>query len=53
MGHTTGVIDIAALDAELIRRAASSDEYQLTLDMRRRVPPGWGPGGSPLGDGGR
>jgi uncharacterized protein (DUF2126 family)/transglutaminase-like putative cysteine protease len=53
MGHTTGVIDIAALDAELIRRAASGDEYQLTLDMRRRVPPGWGLGGSPLGDGGR
>jgi uncharacterized protein (DUF2126 family)/transglutaminase-like putative cysteine protease len=42
MGHTTGVIDIDALDTELIRRAASEDEYPLTLDLRRRVPRAWG-----------
>jgi uncharacterized protein (DUF2126 family) len=52
-GHTTGVIDIATLDAELIRRAASSDEYPLTLDIRRRAPRSWGLGSPRLGGGGR
>jgi uncharacterized protein (DUF2126 family)/transglutaminase-like putative cysteine protease len=42
MGHTTGLIDLEALDSQLIRRAASDDEYPLTLDLRRRVPRGWG-----------
>jgi uncharacterized protein (DUF2126 family) len=42
MAHTTGMIDLEALDSELIRRAASDDEYPLTLDLRRRVPRGWG-----------
>ena len=53
MGHTTGMIDIEALDAQLIRRAAAEDEYPLTLDLRRRVPRRWGlersdPDGAPL-----
>jgi uncharacterized protein (DUF2126 family) len=47
MGHTTGIIDIDALDTQLIRRAASSDEYPLTLDLRRRVPRAWGVDGFP------
>jgi uncharacterized protein (DUF2126 family) len=52
MGHTTGMIDIEALDAQLMRRAATEDEYPLTLDLRRRVPRRWGfersePGGAP------
>jgi len=51
MGHTTGMIDIEALDAQLLRRAASDDEYPLTLDLRRRVPRGWGFGESPPRDG--
>ena len=42
MGHTTGMIDIEALDAQLLRRAAAEDEYPLTLDLRRRVPRRWG-----------
>jgi uncharacterized protein (DUF2126 family)/transglutaminase-like putative cysteine protease len=42
MGHTTGLIDIEALDAQLISRVAGNDEYPLTLDLRRRVPRGWG-----------
>jgi hypothetical protein len=46
MGHITGVIDIEALDAQLIRRAASDDEFPMTLDLRRRVPRGWGQGES-------
>ena len=50
-GHTTGVIDLEALDAELIRRAASGDEYPLTLDLRRRVPRSWGLGGPSWGGG--
>jgi uncharacterized protein (DUF2126 family) len=53
MGHTTGMIDIEALDAQLMRRAAADDEYPLTLDLRRRVPRRWGfersePEGAPL-----
>jgi len=51
MGHATGMIDIEALDAQLLRRAASDDEYPLTLDLRRRVPRGWGFGESPPRDG--
>ena len=51
MGHATRMIDIEALDTELIGRTARSDEYPLTLDLRRRVPRAWGvdafpPGGS-------
>ncbi|HEY6688908.1 MAG TPA: transglutaminase family protein [Propionibacteriaceae bacterium] len=42
MGHTTGVIDIEALDAQLLRRSAGVDEYPLTLDLRRRTPRSWG-----------
>jgi uncharacterized protein (DUF2126 family)/transglutaminase-like putative cysteine protease len=42
MGHTTGAIDIEALEAQLFRRSASVDEYPLTLDLRRRVPRSWG-----------
>ena len=46
------MIDIEALDAQLMRRAATEDEYPLTLDLRRRVPRRWGfersePGGAP------
>ena len=44
MGHTTGKIDIEALDGQLVRRAASDDEYPLTLDLRRHVPRRWGLG---------
>jgi uncharacterized protein (DUF2126 family) len=42
MGHTTGIIDLEALDAQLIRRMVGDDEYPLTLDLRRRVPRAWG-----------
>src|SRR5215213_5307915 len=41
MGHITGVIDLEALDAQLIRRSAGDDEFPLTLDLRRRVPRAW------------
>jgi uncharacterized protein (DUF2126 family)/transglutaminase-like putative cysteine protease len=44
MGHTTGVIDTEALDAQLTWRAAAGTEYPLTLDLRRRVPQRWGRG---------
>jgi hypothetical protein len=46
MGHTTGMIDLEALDAQLIWRSAGDDEFPLTLDLRRRVPPAWGLGTS-------
>ena len=46
MGHSTGVIDLEALDAQLIRRSAGDDEFPLTLDLRRRVPRAWGFGTS-------
>jgi uncharacterized protein (DUF2126 family) len=42
MGHTTGVIDVDGLDAQLLWRAASETEYPLTLDLRRRLPKRWG-----------
>jgi uncharacterized protein (DUF2126 family) len=42
MGHATGVIDIEALEAQLLRRSASIEEYPLTLDLRRRIPRSWG-----------
>jgi uncharacterized protein (DUF2126 family) len=42
MGHTTGMIDLDSLDAQLTRRSAGVDELPLTLDLRRRVPPAWG-----------
>ncbi|HEY5822128.1 MAG TPA: transglutaminase family protein [Propionibacteriaceae bacterium] len=44
MGHTTGVIDVDALNAQLVRREASGSEYPLTLDLRRRLPRRWGRG---------
>jgi uncharacterized protein (DUF2126 family)/transglutaminase-like putative cysteine protease len=51
MGHTAGMINLDALDAQLIRRAVTDDEYPLTLDLRRRVPHTWGLDSSPpLGD---
>ena len=46
MGHSTGVIDLEALDAQLIRRSAGDDEFPLTLDLRHRVPRAWGFGTS-------
>ena len=46
MGHTPGMINLEALDAQLVRRTASDDEYPLTLDLRRRVPRTWGFGSS-------
>jgi hypothetical protein len=46
MGQATGVIDLEALDASLIRRSAGDDEYPLTLDLRRRVPRAWELGSS-------
>jgi uncharacterized protein (DUF2126 family)/transglutaminase-like putative cysteine protease len=42
MGHTTGTVDLEALDAQLIKRSAGGDDYPLTLDLRRRVPRAWG-----------
>ena len=42
MGHTAGMINLEALDAQLIGRTATEDEYPLTLDLRRRVPRTWG-----------
>ncbi|HEX6758952.1 MAG TPA: transglutaminase family protein [Propionibacteriaceae bacterium] len=46
MGHTTGIIDLESLDAQLIRRTVGEDEYPVTLDLRRRVPRSWGVGTS-------
>jgi uncharacterized protein (DUF2126 family) len=46
MGHATGMINLEALDAQLIRRSAGDDEYPLTLDLRHRVPRAWGFGSS-------
>jgi uncharacterized protein (DUF2126 family) len=42
MGHTTGMVDVEALDTELMQRSAGVDDYPLTLDLRRHVPRGWG-----------
>ncbi|MCW2810446.1 MAG: transglutaminase [Friedmanniella sp.] len=42
MGHTTGVIDVDDLDAQLLWRAAGETEYPLTLDLRRHLPRRWG-----------
>ncbi len=42
MGHTTGVIDVGALDAEQAWRRTGTDELPLTLDLRRRRPRSWG-----------
>jgi uncharacterized protein (DUF2126 family) len=44
IGHTTGMIDVEGLDAQLIRRSAGADEYSCTLDLRRQVPRAWGLG---------
>ena len=44
IGHTTGVVDLEALDAARAWRAAEADEYPLTLDLRRRRPLRWGRG---------
>jgi uncharacterized protein (DUF2126 family) len=42
MGHTTGVIDVEALDAEMAWRRSAGDDAPRTLDLRRRVPHRWG-----------
>jgi hypothetical protein len=42
MGHTAGMTDVEALDAQLIMRSAGDDEFPSTLDLRRRVPRAWG-----------
>ena len=44
VGRTTGVVDLAALDAARAWRAAEAEEFPLTLDLRRRRPPQWGRG---------
>ena len=38
MGHTTEMIDLEALDAELVQRSVGAAEFGLTLDLRRRLP---------------
>jgi len=42
MGHTTGVIDIDALESQAAWRRYGADDYPLTLDLRRRLPKSWG-----------
>ena len=42
MGHTTGVIDIDELTSQAAWRRFGADDYPLTLDLRRRLPVGWG-----------
>jgi uncharacterized protein (DUF2126 family) len=42
VGRTTGVVDLAVLDAARAWRAAEAEEFPLTLDLRRRRPPQWG-----------
>jgi uncharacterized protein (DUF2126 family)/transglutaminase-like putative cysteine protease len=42
MGHTTGVIDIDALESQAAWRRHGVDDYPLTLDLRRRLPKSWG-----------
>ena len=49
MGHATGMIDLEALDAQLLDRSVGNDEYPLTLDLRHRVPRAWGLGSSQSG----
>ena len=44
MGHTTEMIDLEALDAELVQRSVGAAEFGLTLDLRRRLPRAWGLG---------
>ena len=44
MGHTTGMVDVEALDQALAWRAAEADEFPVTLDLRRRRPQHWGRG---------
>ncbi|HEV2930628.1 MAG TPA: transglutaminase family protein, partial [Propionibacteriaceae bacterium] len=44
MGHTTGMVDVEALDQAQAWRAAEPDEYPATLDLRRRRPQSWGRG---------
>ena len=36
------VIDVPALEEELLRRTSDGTDYPLTLDLRRRVPSSWG-----------
>ncbi len=43
-GHTTGLIDIDALESKAAWRAADVDDYPLTLDLRRQRPRRWGRG---------
>ena len=44
IGHTTGMVDVEALDQALAWRAAELDEFPVTLDLRRRRPEHWGRG---------
>ena len=36
------MIDVAALDSQLVWRGAVGSDYALTLDLRRRMPRRWG-----------
>ena len=42
LGHTTGMIDVAALDAEQAWRRSGADEQPITLDLRHHEPRSWG-----------
>jgi uncharacterized protein (DUF2126 family) len=42
MGHTTGMVDVEAMDSALAWRAAEPNEFPATLDLRRRRPLDWG-----------
>ena len=44
MGHTTGMVDVEALDQAQACRGAEPDEFPVTLDLRRRRPHRWGRG---------
>jgi uncharacterized protein (DUF2126 family)/transglutaminase-like putative cysteine protease len=44
MGHTTGMVDVEALDQAQAWRAAEPAEYPATLDLRRHRPQAWGRG---------
>jgi uncharacterized protein (DUF2126 family)/transglutaminase-like putative cysteine protease len=41
-GHTPGVIDVEALDAQMAWRTIPGADYPHTLDLRRRIPRRWG-----------
>jgi uncharacterized protein (DUF2126 family) len=42
MGHTSGVLDVSALDAEAAWRRVGQVDHPLTLDLRRRPAARWG-----------